>query len=597
VAEYGVGIDETRPTFRAGIRVVSMLVRPHWVPFAVSVAGAAVFAGGTVLSAAVLGWVADEVIVAGFQSDGALGTARSVWAGALAIAAITVLRALGVVTRRYYAGMTSERAERSVRTGLGHQYLRQPRSWLRSMPSGRLIAHVDADARALVESLHPLPFSLGVIFLAIMSGSRLIAIDPLIALIALCVFPAMMVINTIYSRVVSKPLADMQEQVAQVAGVAHESFEGALIVKTLGRRTAEVDRFDAAASELQGRRVKVGYIRTFMDAALSALPLIATLVVVIVGGYRVRAGAMTAGNVVEVAALFAALAIPMLVFGFLLESLIPSVVVWNRLRPIIEAPAQDMTRSIERLSPGALAVRVDDLRYAFPDQPDELVLRGTTLEVEAGEMVAIVGPTGSGKSTLCAAIAGVLDEVSDAVHVGGAALANLDPASRTDRIAYVFQEPFLFAGSIRNNVDIRNEHTDAAIEDVCAAAALDTWIATLPDGIDTIVGERGVTVSGGQRQRIALARALIGDAGLVILDDATSALDTVIEEQVLDGLRGDDASTLLVVAHRPSTIERSDRVVHLVDGEIVASGSHEELLDNPAYRDLVMAYAEAASDV
>lgn len=593
-----LGIDKTKPTFRTGLRVVRMLITPHLGVFLTSVAGAAVFAGGTLLSATALGWVADDIIVATFdgEASGVATNPVSVWTGAIALAAIAFLRSAGVVTRRYYAGMTSERAERWLRRELADQYLGQPRSWIRSLPTGRLIAHVDADATVLTHALHPLPFSLGVVFLAVMSAVRLFAIDPLVAVIALLVFPLMVVTNAIYSRTVAGPLAEQQAAVASVAGIAHESFEGAMIVKTLGRQTAEVDRFDDASGVLQNLRVRVGFIRSWLDLVLSSLPLVATMVVIIIGGYRVRAGAMTAGDVVEVAALYAALAIPMLVFGFLLESLIPSVVAWNRLRPVVESPIAQGEQVATELRPGALDVEVAGLSYAFPDEPDEVVVHDVSLTVDAGQMVAIVGQTGSGKSTLCAALGGVLDEVGDAVRVGGVAMTDLSPELRAKRIAYVFQEPFLFSGSIRSNVDIGGTRTDAEVLAACTDAALEEWIDTLPDGLETVVGERGVTVSGGQRQRIALARALMSEADLVILDDATSAVDTIVEERILDRLRSGRGATMLIVAHRLSTIERADRVIYMQDGKIHSDGLHTELLDDPSYRELVMAYAEAAAD-
>lgn len=590
-----VGIDDTKPSFRAGINVVTMLVRPHLWVFLTSVTGAAVFAGGTLLSATALGWVADDIVVATLEGNDP-DTATSVWAGALALTAIAFLRSAGVVTRRYYAGMTSERAERWLRRELADQYLGQPRSWIRGLPSGRLIAHVDADATVLTHALHPLPFSLGVVFLAVMSAIRLFAIDPLVAVIALLVFPFMIVTNTIYSRTVAQPLAETQAAVAGVAGIAHESFEGALIVKTLGRQSAEIDRFDQASGRLEGLRVQVGFIRSWLDFVLSSLPLVATMVVVIIGGYRVRAGAMSAGDVVEVAALYAALAIPMLVFGFLLESLIPSVVAWNRLRPVVEAPIPQERKDVTSLRSGSLNLAVDGLSYAFPDEPGELVVKNVSLAVAAGEMVALVGQTGSGKSTLCAALGGVLDEVEDSVAVGGVSLAEVSPEERARRIAYVFQEPFLFSGSIRTNVDITASRSDDEVLAACSAAALDDWIATLPHGLDTMVGERGVTVSGGQRQRIALARALMCEADLVILDDATSAVDTLVEERILNELRSGDGATMVIVAHRLSTIERADRVLYMVDGQIQGDGLHSDLLEDPEYHDLVMAYAEAAAN-
>ena len=591
-AAIGVGVDETKPTARAGFRLVARLVRPHLGPFAISILGSAVFAAGTVASASVLGWVADDVVLASYDGD-AVGTATSVWAGVAAVLAIAVLRAGGVITRRYFAGMTSERVEQWTRDGLARQYVGQPMSWMRSIPSGRLIAHVDADTTVLTHSLHPLPFSFGVVFLAAFSAVRLASIDPWIAMLALVVFPLMTAVNSLYSRVVQKPLAEVQEQVADVAAVAHESFEGTLIVKTLGRREAEVERFDAEIDSLRHKRQKAAYIKTVLDGFLTAFPALSTMAVVILGAYRVRAGTMTPGEIVEVAALFTALAIPMLVFGFLLESLIPSVVAWNRLRPVIESPLPTDPPARGELT-GPLAVAVSELRYAFPDAPDDTVLRGVDLTIEPGEMVALVGPTGSGKSTLCAAIGGVIDDAASAVRVGDRPMEELNPHQRAAAVAVVFQEAFLFNTTIRDNIDLDGSRTDAEIRAAMAVATIDTWVDGLPDGLDTIVGERGVTVSGGQRQRIALARALVGRAGVVILDDATSAVDPVIEQRILDHLRTDREATMLVVANRLATVGRADRVVHLVDGRIAGVGTHEELLEDPEYRALAMAYAEAA---
>ena len=547
------------------------------------------FAAGTVASATALGWITDRVVIDSFEGDIAGASAVT---GAVLIALIAVVRSVGVVTRRYFAGMTAERVERSTREALARQYLSQPMSWLRRASTGRLVAHVDSDAKVLTHSLHPLPFSFGVLFLAIFSGVRLVIIDPWIALIALFLFPAMTVINSLYSRFVEKPLAESQAQVAEVAGIAHESFEGALIVKTLGRRDAEVERFDAAADILRARRQQVGFIRSWMDIFRHSLPQVGILVVLLVGANRIASGSMTPGDIVEIAALFGALAIPMLVFGFLLESLIPSVVAWNRLRPVIEAPIPEVPEQIGRPE-GPLDVVVDGVSFAWASAPDDIVLDHITLTIEPGEMVAIVGSTGSGKSTLCAAIAGVLDDVDDHVIVGGRALQDFHPADRADAIAYVFQEAFLFAESIRSNIDLDGDSSHEAVVMAAKVAAADEWISSLAQSYDTPIGERGVTVSGGQRQRIALARALVRDAGLVILDDATSAVDTVVEQQILSHLRSSTNATMVIVANRLATIALADRVVHLVDGRIGATGSHEELLEDDDYRELVMAYAEA----
>lgn len=593
VDEEGVGIDAQKPTVGAGLRLVRQLVKPYPVPFGISVFGAALFALGTVISAAVLGWVVDEVIVANFESEVSTSTTTNVAAGAAAVIAIGVIRSVGVVLRRYFAGMTAELVERRTRSGLATQYLNQHLSWLRSVPPGRLMAHVDSDAHVLIHALHPLPFSIGVVFLALFSGISLYLIDPWVVLVAFVLFPVMLVVNSIYSRVVQKPLSQVQKGVADIAGVAHESFEGALIVKTLGRQGAEAARFDAATQRLRASRISVGVIGAVLNAVLRSLPQLGVLSVVLLGAYRVRAGAMTPGDIVEVSALFSALVVPLHVFGFLLESIIPTVVAWNRLRPVIEEALPTVPGTSGLDTDGPMSVDVKDLHFAYPDAPDDVVLNNLDLSVVPGELVAIVGPTGSGKSTLCAAIAGVLDQAEGEILLGGHAVNSLSPTERLAAVTLVFQEPFLFAETIRANIDLDGKLSDAAVSQAAKVAAIDEWIMTQPDGYETLLGERGVTVSGGQRQRIALARALARNVGLVILDDATSAIDTIIEQQILGHLRSSTDATMLVVANRLSTIDLADRIVYLRDGTVVASGTHAELLERADYHDLVMAYAES----
>jgi ATP-binding cassette subfamily B protein len=584
-----VGIDAQKPTVSAGLRLVWQLVKSHPAPFATSIIGAAVFAGSTVISAAVLGWVIDEAVIANFSRE--VSKTTGVLGAVGAVLAIAVLRSVGVVMRRYFAGMTGERVERHTRSALANQYLAQPMSWLRSVPTGRLMAHVDSDAHVLIHALHPLPFSVGVVFLALFSGIRLFVIDPWVVLIALVLFPVMVLTNSVYSRVVRGPLSAVQQGVADIAGIAHESFEGALIVKTLGRREAEFSRFDAATQRLRGNRTRVSVVRAVLDAFLGSLPQLGILAVVVLGAYRVRAGTMTPGDIVEIAVLFSALAVPMMVFGFLLESLIPSVVAWNRLRPVVEADMPEVIPASGFSREGAIGVEVRDLRFAYPDAPEEEVLRGLHLTVMPGELVAIVGSTGSGKSTMCAAIAGVLDGARGHIILGGSPVSTLSHAERLDAVALVFQEPFLFAETIRANIDLNSSLLDSEVTRAAKVAAIDDWISSLPDGYETILGERGVTVSGGQRQRIALARALARDVGLVILDDATSAVDTVIEQQILSHLRSATNATMLVVANRLSTIDLADRVIYVRDGQVVASGAHVDLLERDDYKALVMAYA------
>lgn len=596
-APQATEIDESQASIGpvASFKLLKSLVGPHPFSLTVSLIGAAGFALATVLSAFVLGWVTDRAILAAFDEDETTKAITPLLA-ALVILGVAIVRAIGVITRRYFAGMTAEQVQMRVRNELAEQYLSQPMSWVRSFPRGRLIAHVDADINMLITVLHPLPFGFGVLVLLVTSGVSLFLTDPWIALIAAVLFPIMIVANTVYSRVVQKPMSDSQQANATLTGIANESFEGSLVVKTLGRQQAEVERFAEVAEELRGHRVKSSTMTSVLFGTIATLPNLGLLAVVLVGAWRIQNNSMSPGDIVAASTLFVAMTLPLLVLGFLLESLAPSMVASKRINPVISSVVPQHPEEIGRPIDGALGVTVEHLTFAWQDAPDEEVLHDISLDIAPGEMVAIVGPTGSGKSTLCAAIAGVIDDASDAVTVGGRPLNQYHPADRTSSIAYVFQEAFLFADTLSANIELGESKEEARIRQAASAAAIGGWIEQLDEGYCTVVGERGVTLSGGQRQRVALARALARDAGLVILDDATSALDTVVEQRILSQLRGNANATMIVVANRLATIELADRVVFLVDGKVLAIGEHKHLLSREDYSELVEAYQLAAAN-
>lgn len=613
---------DDQSTTRRGLQLIRELVRLHPVPFAIAVLGAAVYAGGTVGSTVVLGRLTDEVIFPSFD-EGAIPEGGLRW-GVMAILAVTVLRVSGVVTRRYFAGMTSERGQRTFRRRLTDQYLSLPLAWHQRTPAGRLLAHADNDTEVATELLHPLPFSLGVAFLAVFSAASLVVIDVWLALVAFLIFPALTVLNRVYSRYVEGPAAEVQASVGRVSSIAHESFDGALIVKTLGRAEAESERFDDAAQRLRGNRVIVGYVRALFESIMEALPNLGIVLVVVFGTFRIGDGAISRGDLVQVAALFTVLALPMRVLGFFLEMVPPSVVARRRLETVFQETPPPTPDPALALPDGPLDARFRHVsfRYDLGAPPDEtagagpaaaptngaatdetpFVLRDVDLTVEAGEVVALVGSTGSGKSTLCTVLAGLVPPVSGTVELGGVPLASVEEAERASVIALVFQESFLFADTLRANVELDStpagDAEPAQVIDLDRAAAIaqvDEFVQRLPKGWDTVVGERGVTLSGGQRQRVALARALVRSPRLLLLDDATSAVDPRIELQILEALQEAKATTTIIVAQRVSTIALADRVLYLSGGRIVASGSHTELLAEPGYRALVEAYEVAGA--
>ena len=574
-----------------GLRLVASMVKLHPGPFVVALIGAIVYAGATVVTTIVLGRVTDDIVLP--TLDGTSDPDRSVvWGGVIAVVAVTVLRASGVVARRYFAGMTSERIQRSFRDRLADQYLALPLSWHRQVPTGQLLAHADADARTAVEVLHPLPFTLGVSFLAAFSAVSVVLVDPFLALIGLLVFPAVTTLNRWYSRLVEPPAARAQAELGAVSAVAHESFDGALIVKTLGRADDESVRFRDAVQRLRSERVHVGVLRSAFDSVLNTVPYMSIVLVAIVGVYRLEDGAMTVGQLVQVVALFSVLAFPMTVFGFFLESLPPSVVAHDRISQVLEHTVPEPPTARLARPAGPARIEAVGIGFAFSDGTE--VLRSIDLAIEPGQTVAIVGSTGSGKSTLAYVLSGLILPSSGTVLLDGVPFPDLDPGERTRNVSLVFQEPFLFGDTVRANIDVDDT---AAADDVRAAARIariDDFVVQLPDGYDTVIGERGTTISGGQRQRVALARALVRQPRLLVLDDATSAVDPRVEQMILDRLRDDLDTTMVMVAQRLSTIELADRVVYLRDGVVAADGTHEELLALDGYSSLVTAYEQAA---
>ena len=587
---------------RRGFGLIMRSVRAHTWPHAVAIAGATGYVAATVAGAWMLGWVTDRVIVASFDDGPEAGPLIVAGAGIIGFSAAT---GASVVVRRWFLSMAELRTQRDWRRGLLHHYLDAPVSFHRARPAGELLAHADADVLTATMVLKPLAFSLSVVLLAGVALVMLLFVHPLLALIAAVLFPALAVISRVYTRRVEMPSAVVQRRVGEVSAVAHESFDGALVVKTLGRERAEIERLRAASELLRAERVRVGRMRGTFEPLIDALPTVGTIMLVLVGAWLVDRGSATPGDLVLAATLFSLLAMPLRVVGFFLEEMPRSVVSLERIDRVMAPPPVPAPPSAAApapaapapafAAPGPLAVEVDDLVVSHDGHR---VLDGVTLSVAPGETVALVGATGAGKSTLLEAVAGLVEPDGGSIRLGGVPHSEIDPDDRQRAVALVFQETFLFAGSVAENVagpDGPDGRAAAGPGPEAVAAALevahaDGFVADLAAGPAAAVGERGVTLSGGQRQRIALARALARSPRLLMLDDATSAVDPLVEGEIIADLRAEFDSTLLIVAHRSSTIAGADRVIYLEGGRVAASGAHAELLARPDYRALVTAY-------
>jgi ATP-binding cassette, subfamily B, bacterial len=576
---------EDRGMFKRGFRIVSSYVRTHPGPFATSVAGSTVYSIATVLSSVVLGRVTDKVIYPAFSSG---ISKRTLWLGVVALVGVMFVRAGAIAVRRYFAGMTSYRMQATLRREVVDRYLELPLSFHRSRPTGELLAHAEADVQAATDVLNPIPFSIAVMMLVFFAMVSLVLTDWFLAAVGLLILPALAILNRIYGRVVEPVASAAQQRIGDVSSVAHESIDGAMVVKTLGREASEVERLDKAAARLQQDRVRMGHLRAAFEPAFEALPNLGVVILLGVGSWRLATGVISAGTLVQFMSLFQLLSFPMRMIGFVLAEIPRAVVSSRRLHGVLSEPV-DLLIPEEgtKLPTGPLGVSVDGVSFSYESNR---VLRDVSFEVAPGESIALVGPTGSGKSTIAELLIRLADPATGSISIAGTNLRDLAPGQLQSAVSAVFQRGFLFATSIRENIALEAPVSDEDIQNAARLAQADSFVSSLPDGYDTVVGERGVTLSGGQRQRIALARALLRDPRVLILDDATSAVDPTVEAAILQGLHRDLRATLIVIAYRVSTIALANRVLFLDDGRIAAQGSHEQLMSNPAYSKMVRAY-------
>ena len=566
--------------------------------------GTTLFAGMTILSSFVLGWITDNVLLPAVAA-GEVGTAALVGAAG-AIIGVATLNGAGIAMRRVGAYYAQHRLQYRDRVEVTGRYLDLPIEWHRRHPTGQLLSNANEDVEAASFIAAPLPMAFGVILMLVATAVILILTDPFLAFIGFLVGPALLVINYTFQRRMRAVAAQAQTLRAEVADIAHESFDAALVVKTLGRENDEVGRFGERSDELRDRMVEVGKLRAVFDPVIEALPNIGILAVVLVGAWRVEQGLLTPGTLVTFAYLFRLVALPMRVFGWLLGELPRSVVGHHRVQSVLaedERVAYGSTHAITRGGAGASA---ESIAYSYPESEYQDLgatavhtvpngdegrgIESVTLEVPPGKTVALVGPTGSGKSTIAHLLVRLFDPDTGEICLDGHTLVDLERDSLADSVSIVFQETFLFNDTVYNNITLDEEFEDEQVVAAAKLAQAHDFITRLEKGYATIVGERGAALSGGQRQRIAIARALIREPRLLVLDDATSAVDSAVESAILEGLRQLD-TTVVIVAYRRSSIVLADEVIYVEDGRVINRGTHETLYAAlPAYQQLINAY-------
>jgi ABC-type multidrug transport system fused ATPase/permease subunit len=554
-------------------------LRPYRRAVLVSLGLAAVAMGTGVLIPYLVGQTVDEI-----RGDGA-----DLWPLALAVVGAGVLRLAFSVSRRIVAGQVSLGVEYDLRNRMYQHLHSLELSFFDTQQTGQLMSRATVDLQAVRFFLgYGLIFILQSALTIVIAAAVMLVLDPWLAAIALAPMPFVIWTSFRYGRLNRPASQEVQQRIAELTAEAEENIGGVRVVKAFAQEERQLRRFDGATRRVFDQSMVSTRLRAFYSPLIGFLPQLGLAALLFVGGKQVIDGQLSEGDFVAFYGYVLLLTGPMRMLGMALGMAQRAVASGERVFQLLDrAPRLTAAPDAPPLPAGGGRVELRDVTFAYDGH--EPVLRGVDLEVEPGRTVAIVGPTGSGKTTLVMLIPRLYDVDEGAVLVDGADVRGVDPASLRREVAIVSDDAFLFSASLRDNIAYaRPEADDDEVVEAAVRAGLEGLLGDLPDGLDTLVGERGLTLSGGQRQRVAIARALLAEPRILILDDATSSVDATTESLIKSALTEVmEGRTTFVIAHRLSTIALADEVVVLEDGRVAARGTHHELLeDSPLYREI-----------
>jgi ATP-binding cassette subfamily B protein len=517
----------------------------------------------------------------------------------LAVLAFGVLEAGLIYLRRALVARPSTEVEKRMRADLFGHLQRLPVAFHDRWPSGQLLSRAVSDLTTIRRFVAFSGIFLVVNLLTVLIGLVvLVVIAPALGIIAAIMAAPLVMLCRRYQRRYESAARRAQDQVGDLATRVEEATLGIRVLKSFGHGPCATRIFVAQARELRGTELIKLRVVAILWAVVIALPELTLAAILAVGGYAVVAGSMSLGTVVGAITILTYLRWPLDSLGWLLAETGKATAATNRYCEVLDTvPAVvDPPQPRALAQPVLGALRLESVHFRYPGAATE-VLRGVDLEVQPGETVALVGATGCGKTTLTALIPRLADVTGGRILLDGVDVRNLALADLRTTVATAFEDPVLFSASVRENVALATpDASDEQVRRALAVAHATQFVDALPWGLDTRIGEQGLTLSGGQRQRLALARAVIGNPAVLVLDDPLSALDVHTEAEVEAALRTVlRGVTALVVAHRPSTVQLADRVALLSGGRIAAVGTHSELLaEVPEYRRLLSAADDVA---
>ena len=516
------------------------------------------------------------------------------WLGALLGVALLEMTAGAV--RHLYAIRNRSRTDARVRDAIFAHALRLDATYHDRVGPGELMSRASSDAEHVARMMDAIGHTIGYVLTVFAVAIVLLVIDWKLALIVLIPLPLVSVAGWAYSRRYHERTELLQESWGKAATLAEETVAGIRVVKGLGAGDALAAQFRERSGAIVQRALDIARLDASFLPAIEFLPLLGLLAVLWFGGRRVIAGDLSLGSFVAFNAYVAMLVWPLRVLGQRVTTLQKALGASARISEVLEVEPQlrEERRPEELAQPVRGEVRLKDVRFGH--EGDAPILDGLNLHVAPGESLALVGATGSGKSTVAGLLARFYDPDGGRVLLDGHDLRRLRLADVRRAVALVFEETFLFTDTVRENIRFaRPRADDEEVERAAELAGAAEFIADLPEGYDTILGERGFSLSGGQRQRVAIARAILADPAVLVLDDATSAVDATKEHEIRAALTTVmQGRTTLVIAHRPATIALADRVAVLEGGRIVEDGTHADLLRRSArYRALLALEAAA----
>ena len=554
-------------------------LRPYRRGVGVSFVLAAAAMGAGVLIPLLVGRTVDEI-----DSGGA-----DLWPLAAAVAAAGLLRTTFSVSRRLVAGKVSLGVEYDLRNRMYQHLHSLELGFFDSQQTGQLMSRATVDLQAVRFFLgYGLIFILQSAVTIVIAGAVMFWVDAGLAAVSLAPMPFVIWVAFRYGRRNRPASQEVQQRIAELTAEAEENIGGVRVVKAFAQEARQLHRFRHTVGRVFDQSMVSTRLRAFYSPFIGFLPQLGLAAVIFVGGKQVIDGQLSEGDFVAFYGYVLMLTSPMRMLGIALGMAQRAVASGQRVFELLDRePRLVSAPDAPALPPGGGRVELRDVAFGYED--GGLVLSDIDLTVEAGRTVALVGPTGSGKTTLVMLIPRLYDVTHGAVLVDGADVRDVDPASLRREVAVVSDDAFLFSASLRDNIAYaRPEAGDDEVLAAAERAGLEGLIDDLPEGLDTLVGERGLTLSGGQRQRVAIARALLAEPRILILDDATSSVDATTESRIKSALAEVmEGRTTFIIAHRLSTIALADEVVVLEEGRVAARGPHAELLErSDLYREI-----------